>query len=183
MYRRLGGPQGRSGRVGKSPLAGIRSPDRPARCESLYRLSHRGSLNYVKQLKDPNNCTSIARPQNQNAVAVTTSDQTKRHLCSFLLLFNKTKRKHSSGYAELYTTLVYVTSVRNYPSFVFLPFFQPGRAEFHPFRLSRGEICRIATRNTPPPSSSEGENLTNRNGDKSRRSLTSRHGYRPTDPL
>jgi hypothetical protein len=36
MYRRLGGPQSRSGRVRKiSPTTGIRSPDRPARSESL----------------------------------------------------------------------------------------------------------------------------------------------------
>jgi hypothetical protein len=42
-YRRLGGLQGRSERVRKiSPPAGIRSPDRPARRESLYRLSHTG---------------------------------------------------------------------------------------------------------------------------------------------
>ena len=41
LYRRLGGPQGRSGRVRKiSPPTGIRSPDRPARSESLYRLSY-----------------------------------------------------------------------------------------------------------------------------------------------
>ena len=34
LYRRLGGPQGQSGRVRKiSPLPRIRSPDRPARCE------------------------------------------------------------------------------------------------------------------------------------------------------
>jgi hypothetical protein len=43
LYRRLGRPQGRSGRVLKiSPPTGIRSPDRPARSESLYRLSYRG---------------------------------------------------------------------------------------------------------------------------------------------
>ena len=37
------GPQGRSGRVRKiSPPNGIRSSDRPARSESLYRLSYRG---------------------------------------------------------------------------------------------------------------------------------------------
>jgi len=36
LYRRLGGPKSRSGRVGKiSPPTGIRSPDRPARNESL----------------------------------------------------------------------------------------------------------------------------------------------------
>ena len=43
LYRRLGGHQGRSGRIRKiSPLKGIRSPDRPARSESLYGLSYRG---------------------------------------------------------------------------------------------------------------------------------------------
>ena len=43
LYRRLGGPQGRSGRVRKiSPPTGIRSPDRPVRSESLYRLSYPG---------------------------------------------------------------------------------------------------------------------------------------------
>ena len=43
LYRRLGGPQGRSGRVRKIPPPGIRSPDRPGRSESLYRLSYRGT--------------------------------------------------------------------------------------------------------------------------------------------
>ena len=43
LYRKLGGPQGRSERVREiSPHTGIRSPDRPARSESLYRLSYRG---------------------------------------------------------------------------------------------------------------------------------------------
>jgi hypothetical protein len=43
LYRRLGGPQGRSRQVRKiSPLTGIRSPDRPARSQSLYRLSYPG---------------------------------------------------------------------------------------------------------------------------------------------
>ena len=44
LYRRLGGPQGRSGRVRKiTPPTGIRSPDRPTCSELLYRLSYRGS--------------------------------------------------------------------------------------------------------------------------------------------
>ena len=38
LYRKLGGPQGRGNGCGKSRLSGIRSPDRPARSESLYRL-------------------------------------------------------------------------------------------------------------------------------------------------
>ena len=41
LYRRLGGPQGRSGQVTKfTPPIGTRPPDRPARSESLYRLSY-----------------------------------------------------------------------------------------------------------------------------------------------
>ena len=45
LYRRRGGPQGRSVRVRKIfPPTGFRSPDRPARSESLYRLSYPGSL-------------------------------------------------------------------------------------------------------------------------------------------
>ena len=42
LYRRLSGSQGRSGQVRKIlPPTGIRSPDRPARSQSLYRLSYR----------------------------------------------------------------------------------------------------------------------------------------------
>jgi len=66
LYRRLGGPQGRSGQVRKDPAhivqeagwasgqvwtgaenlahTGIRSPDRPPRSESLYRLSYPGPI-------------------------------------------------------------------------------------------------------------------------------------------
>jgi len=41
FYRRLGWPRGRYKRVGKIlPPTGIRSPDSPARSESLYRLSY-----------------------------------------------------------------------------------------------------------------------------------------------
>jgi hypothetical protein len=41
MYGRLGGPQDQSGRVQKiSPTTGIRSPDRPACSESVYRLRY-----------------------------------------------------------------------------------------------------------------------------------------------
>ena len=43
LYRGLVGPQGRSGRVWKiSLLTGFRSPDRPSRSESLYRLRYPG---------------------------------------------------------------------------------------------------------------------------------------------
>ena len=45
LYRRLGGPQGRSGQVRKiSTPTGIRGPDRPARSESLYRLRYSGPV-------------------------------------------------------------------------------------------------------------------------------------------
>jgi hypothetical protein len=41
LYRRLGGLPGRSGQVRKiPPPTGIRSPDRPARSQSLYRLRY-----------------------------------------------------------------------------------------------------------------------------------------------
>ena len=44
FYRRLGGPQGRSGRAEYLVPTGIRSPDRPARSQALYRLSHRARI-------------------------------------------------------------------------------------------------------------------------------------------
>jgi hypothetical protein len=46
LYNRLGGPQGRSRRVREisSPATGILSPDRPARSQSLYRLSYPARL-------------------------------------------------------------------------------------------------------------------------------------------
>ena len=48
LYRRLGGAQGRSGRISKiSPCTEILSADLPARSESLYRLSYPGSL-YIR---------------------------------------------------------------------------------------------------------------------------------------
>ena len=57
LYRRLGGSQGRPGQVRKIRTpTGIRSPDRPAHSESLYRLSYPGPqvffrlLNYNKGL-------------------------------------------------------------------------------------------------------------------------------------
>ena len=43
LFWRLGGPQGRSGKVRKiSPPTGIRNPDRPALSELLYGLSYPG---------------------------------------------------------------------------------------------------------------------------------------------
>jgi hypothetical protein len=51
LCRRLGGSQGRSGRVRKiSPPTAIRSPDRPACSKSQYRLSYRGPRKYIIRL-------------------------------------------------------------------------------------------------------------------------------------
>jgi hypothetical protein len=50
LYRRLGGPQGRSGRVRKispPPPHDILSTDRPAGSQSLYRLSYPESRKYT----------------------------------------------------------------------------------------------------------------------------------------
>ena len=43
LYSRLGGPQGRTGRMQKiSPPTGILTPDCPARSEAIYQLSYPG---------------------------------------------------------------------------------------------------------------------------------------------
>ena len=42
LYRKVGGPQGRSGRLRKSRPTGIRSPYRPARSQSLHRPHYPG---------------------------------------------------------------------------------------------------------------------------------------------
>jgi hypothetical protein len=49
LYRRLGGPQGRSAQVRKilSPT-GIRSPDLPVRSQSLYRLGYPARARHIK---------------------------------------------------------------------------------------------------------------------------------------
>jgi len=53
LYRRLGGPQDRSGRVRKtSSPTGIRSPDRAARGNSLYRLKYLGPREYICSSSD-----------------------------------------------------------------------------------------------------------------------------------
>jgi len=44
LYRRLGGPQDRSGRGAKPRPHRDSIPDRPARSQSLYRLSHPAHL-------------------------------------------------------------------------------------------------------------------------------------------
>ena len=69
LYRRLGVPPGRSGQVREiSPPptpAGTRSPDRPARSESLYRLSYPSpqyllqTLNIYERKREYPMCCSI----------------------------------------------------------------------------------------------------------------------------
>ena len=58
LYRRLVGTQGRYGQMQKiSPPTGIRSPDRPARSESLYRLSYPDPQNIEVTQKNIRNAT------------------------------------------------------------------------------------------------------------------------------
>ena len=49
LYRRLSGPQGRSGGAENVAPTGIRSRDRPAHSESLYRLSYTAHAAYVRE--------------------------------------------------------------------------------------------------------------------------------------
>jgi hypothetical protein len=52
LYRRLDGPQGRSGQVQKiSPPTGIQSPDRPACSQSLYWLCYLTNISRVHDIK------------------------------------------------------------------------------------------------------------------------------------
>jgi hypothetical protein len=61
LYRRLGGPQGRSRQVRKTLApTGIRSPDRPARSESLYRLSYPGPHAYLHDDSIFRTCTIMS---------------------------------------------------------------------------------------------------------------------------
>ena len=79
LYRRLGGPQGRSGRVRKiSPLTRIRFPDCPASSESQYRLSYIGpqilmELHEIFWQLSGNNCNTRYYIIDKSAIAVTWS--------------------------------------------------------------------------------------------------------------
>ena len=60
LYRRLGGPQGRSGRAENIAPTGIRSPDRPVRSESLYQLSYRAPRFLRRTESDAVMCNGLA---------------------------------------------------------------------------------------------------------------------------
>ena len=62
LYQRLGGSQGLFGKVRKIALTGIRSPDRPARSQSLYRPSYRGpseAISSHQRLITQNKCNDL----------------------------------------------------------------------------------------------------------------------------
>ena len=77
LYRRLGGPQGWSGQVRKiSPPTGTRSPDRPARSQSLYRLSYPAHIHkVVKPKSDLYNPLKCDRPQRDRLAACIIAQQ------------------------------------------------------------------------------------------------------------
>ena len=68
-YRRLGGPQGRSEQVRKiSPPPGFDPPERPARSESLHRLSYPGPQPRAGQyIKNRRKCSTNMHGTNQNS--------------------------------------------------------------------------------------------------------------------
>jgi hypothetical protein len=55
LYRRLGGPQGRSGRAENLVPHRDSIPDRPARSQSLYRLSYRAHIYELKKKVNQSN--------------------------------------------------------------------------------------------------------------------------------
>ena len=86
LYRRLGGPQGRSGRLRKIlPPTGIRSPDRPARSESLYRLSYPSPLSKHSIVKkNPLKCNRPVLLKGQHELRHII-EGTVAHLCVVIL--------------------------------------------------------------------------------------------------
>jgi len=69
FYRRLGGPQGRSGRAENLVPTGISIPDRPARSQSLYRLSYPAHiLQSINKLLSYNQLQKVARQSRLSVV-------------------------------------------------------------------------------------------------------------------
>ena len=78
LYRRLGGSQGRSGRMRKispPPPTGIRSPDRPARSNSLYRLRYSGPPGILLRPGISSNCPTYPLPAPNHPDLSTTAMQ------------------------------------------------------------------------------------------------------------
>ena len=76
FYRRLGGPQGPSGRAENLVLTGIRTPDRPARSQSLYRLSYPAHKNVLTHYKFP--VTLFVSRRQQTAASVVVQGKFRR---------------------------------------------------------------------------------------------------------
>jgi hypothetical protein len=91
---RLGGPQARRRRMRKiSPPAGIRTPDRPARSKSLYRLSYPGNKSFK--------CQSGNLPSLKGKTRLTASH--KRHKSYFA-------RQHAVCIADMFE-LLHITPI------------------------------------------------------------------------
>jgi len=79
--RRVGGPQVRSGRAEILAPTGIRSPNRPARRQSLYRLSYRAHNVNIVDLLNYEFRRNLSPPHAQSC---TSTDTCSRGLHSFL---------------------------------------------------------------------------------------------------
>ena len=93
LYRRLGGLQGRSGQVRKiSDPTGIRSPDRPDRSQSLYRLcypAHTFTFYYGKSYERavvPRNITRCNRSSKLKKFQRNTTDSCTPVRCSIYMV-------------------------------------------------------------------------------------------------
>ena len=88
FYRRLGGQRGRSGRAKILVRTGIRSPDRPSRAQSLYRLSYPahqyGSKRCKLQLLVPQCC--LLNTKFWQIHYLSTNSSISSHLLLFALL-------------------------------------------------------------------------------------------------
>jgi hypothetical protein len=92
LYRRLGRPQSRSGRTRKnSPPIGFRSPDRPARSESLYRLHYPApQYNVLAQFNSFTFIVICKICNNSNSLSTTVLQQQCTHwspLVYYIILF------------------------------------------------------------------------------------------------
>ena len=80
LYRSLGGPQGRSGQVREiSSPTGIRSPDRPARSQSLSRLRYPARAT-VEVLKIKNSCYNLCMQRHRVSLLFTEKMQVALHI-------------------------------------------------------------------------------------------------------